>query len=225
MAAAPAVAGTFTFTLATYLANPGANASQVVIQNPNILDQNMYVVGLNVQSGTTETDASGMLTLSKPLTSAYSTAEPLYFYDSSTTIDVATSTVRTSSLSGLTSTANLKAGMLVIGPGIALGTTITSVAANSVALSQNSGTGSGTGTFAFMTAPTDATSQTGVTTAGSTTLTISSGTGGLFPGMEVGGPGIATGTTIETVSGAIVTLARRPDQVPDLTRLPAIPRI
>jgi hypothetical protein len=91
---------------------------------------------------------------------------------------------------------NVVAGMSVSGTGITAGTTVVSVAGNSLTLSQ-AATATGTVTVSFTTTVANAT-----TTSASTLVTVASGG---FPnvvaGMSVSGTGIAASTTVASVGG------------------------
>jgi hypothetical protein len=95
-------------------------------------------------------------------------------------------------------------GMIVSGTGIPTGTTVTGVSGADITLSASS-TLAMTGTYTFTT---PGASSAGSGTTASTALTLSgSTTGTIVAGMSVSGTGIASGTTVQSISGTAVVLS------------------
>jgi len=118
----------------------------------------------------------------------------------------ATLTTGSATITLATANPTLAVGMNVTGTGIATNSKIVSITGTSVVLSVVS-TATGTTptistlTFAY------ATTITSSTTSGSTTVTLSETNAFVFPGMLITGVGIATGTTVQSVSGMTLTLS------------------
>ncbi|MEI7861694.1 MAG: hypothetical protein WCJ21_03655, partial [Planctomycetota bacterium] len=155
----------------------------------------MVVTGTGIPAGTTikSVDSVSQITLTAPA-SATSTGVLLSFSSGNT----GTTTLNSQVVTNVTSTTELKIGMLVTGTGIPAGTTIQKIDSPSRITLSAQATATGTGIALVF----SALSITGNVTITSPVVTNLTSTSALAPGMFVSGFGIAAGSTIKSVDSA-----------------------
>jgi len=172
------------------------------IANTADLNTGMRVSGLGIAANTTITAiTASTITLSTAAGPGAGAGTLSFNHDREVAVSsrAGTTDAASTTVTGIASTADLFNGMYVSGPGIAAGTRITAIAANSITLSAPANAGAGVGTLDFTTV-----------LAGSTVVAMSN-TSGLFTGMIVTGPGIARDTRITAINAnASITLNTAP---------------
>jgi hypothetical protein len=196
-AAANPASGTFNFASGVFVTNSLASAPDASLTATSV-----PIAPANPQVGTTfshalanftDADPNGTLT-DYSVTVNWGDGSSSIANNNNPTVTVTGNTTTTSaSVLNLSSTTGIVTGMTVTGPNIPAGTTVTSVATNTVTLSSPATT-QGSGTFVFTLSTTGSTGTTNV-------LALSS-IAGISSGMTVAGPNIPTGTTVLSVSSS-----------------------
>jgi subtilisin-like proprotein convertase family protein len=189
-------------------ASYSAGSTAVTVPSVAGLQPGMVVFGANIQPDTTIDVINGItltLTLTKPTTAASLPSETLKFVGPAAAMQGSTgSGLDDVLITGLSATAGLEVGMLVVGAGIPDDTVITRVLNGTAVVLSNSATAAGTAVMKFIRPFTTRTGSTdGVTVSGLST------TRDLREGMVVVGPGIPADTTIASiVNASTLTLSR-----------------
>ena len=202
----------------TQIGTTTASSSAVTLSaaNPNIY-VGMTVTGTGIPAGVTVSNiTSNILTLStgtgvtagtNTLTFGYNTAQTSGFeLPSSSTVLRNLSVYNTAGVTlGAATTVN---GILTLGAGtLTNGTNLTMVTGTSITRLAGSLTAVPTfGTTLDLSYGTQ-TTQTGTTTAGSATVTLSAANANIFPGMGVAGVNIPASVTVAAISGTTLTLS------------------
>ncbi|GEP44639.1 hypothetical protein BGE01nite_39300 [Brevifollis gellanilyticus] len=186
--------------------NVGGLFTGMVVAGPGI-PLNATISSINTTTNTFVLSSNATATASGVELAAYGTTP-----DSTGAVLLLTSGVTTSGGTTITcaSTGGLLPGTLLYGTGIPAGAKVASVTNATTFVASAAATASGSGlTLAAITATTDTSGYrkvltNGVTTAGSTAVTVDS-TAGLAAGMNIFGPGITNGTTISSISSTNTT--------------------
>lgn len=159
------------------------------------------VSGFGIQPGTTITGISSTMTLA-PAPTVTQAGQLLTILQGS--LSFLGTPNNSTTISGITSTAGLTIGQSISGSGIPAGTTISTVGANSITLSN---TASGTTAVTYSVTP-GVLTVLGTLSKGSNIVTAVSCTTALSVGQAIAGPGVPSGTTITAITPTTLTLSQ-----------------